>query len=92
MLALSACAAYYASRIQMQEYKQNLLGNNNLDIVYSQIIGNNFPLIEVSENKVTEYFAWGVSNIDRSQISQWDYISLGDVKWDSTFDITQRRA
>jgi hypothetical protein len=69
MLVLSAVAAYYASKIQKQEYQVNLLGDNNSDIVYRQIIGNDFPMIEVSENKVTEYFAWGVSDIDRSHIN-----------------------
>jgi hypothetical protein len=46
-----------------------MLGDNNIDIIYRQILGNDFPMIEVSENKVTEYFAWGVSDIDRSKIN-----------------------
>lgn len=35
MLALSGCAAYYASRIESQEYKQSLLGVDNSYNVYS---------------------------------------------------------
>lgn len=69
MLTLTAVAAYYASRVQIQEYQINMLGDNNIDIIYRQILGNDFPMIEVSENKVTEYFAWGVSDIDRSKIN-----------------------